>query len=306
MAGLVSLLAIALATKNLTVLWRKYFRLIGEMAAHLASSYRVPPIEQWRSAMGIFDDETEGAVRAGWKADLSPLPGSKRVGDDLDAKLRPPRMLDHDRFALNYGRGGGFTDKQWKGFDTAQIESAKRNDQAAARLRSAALAMETVPQGEKFDRKTRSTIKDFEWVMGAGAATVDNMNATADRYDIANTVLRDRSAHMATGYTREEYNKLRPSKEGYMMTPGSGTGVNVNLGHLLASDGEFRRWGVGHEPWHTKLLRLIDQRGANTERAYYNGDAPQRASFKELTKTGPSRSLTNPDHLTLFAQKYYK
>lgn len=197
----------------------------------------------------------------------------------------PYRFTDPDG---RLSRGTGWTDKQWKQFNSAQQSAAGSLEKAAGKITNA------MAEGGKTLQRAE---KAFERNFGAGTATPENMaKAAADMGSMA-SALGDTSsgAIPANAMTGQALAAAYPGVGADTLAgvPTAGPAqVLVNISHPGFRSPSTLAWGAGHETGHA-VLGYKDQR-MNGIPAYKFGTPQQQEIFKTLP--GHQR-LINPDHL---------
>ncbi len=188
------------------------------------------------------------------------------VGNDPVNKIDPTGM---------YGRGSGWSDKEWKKFDKIQQKAAGDMEKRAGKLEKEASKMEANGQVASGHRLAASNLR-------AGASSLRSNGSdgkVANLKTNAEAVADGRSAGVAAWVPKDNKSV-----------------VNVVLENKSAwgSTG-MSKWTIGHESLHSTGIELRDQRGSNGERAYKHASDNERDSFNELQ--GTFQSYINPDHL---------
>ena len=167
-----------------------------------------------------------------------------------------------------YGMGKGWTEEQWKKFNTAQLAAASRLEKASA----------------KMDAKV------FEKVFGKGSATPENMAKVQQTMQGMAAALRDDGTK---GYVANAFSdpKSRTLGTGTL----NGTKITINVGHPGFGVSGTLIQTVGHESGHN--LGLDHAPGANA--AYKYGTEAQREIYKNLPT---AERLNNPDNYMEFAR----
>ncbi len=188
------------------------------------------------------------------------------MGNDPVNKIDPTGM---------YGRGSGWSDKEWKKFDKIQQKAAGDMEKRAGKLEKEASKMEANGQVASGHRLAASNLR-------AGASSLRSNGSdgkVANLKTNAEAVADGRSAGVAAWVPKDNKSV-----------------VNVVLENKSAwgSTG-MSKWTIGHESLHSTGIELRDQRGSNGERAYKHASDNERDSFNELQ--GTFQSYINPDHL---------
>lgn len=184
----------------------------------------------------------------------------------------PLVMTDPDG---EYGRGTGFTDKEWERFNKSQQRAAERMAKTAQKLEDKAGKLET---------KGKS---------GAG-----QLLATATLLRAGAQVLRSDGSDgfMAYSVDQSNYVSLGGDPDGAAGAYTCEFDMVVNRDHPSLSPQQpgydYERI-LGHESLHSIGLR--DERGSNLARAYRRGRPEQRAAYREISRTW--KALVNPDHI---------
>jgi hypothetical protein len=173
-----------------------------------------------------------------------------------------------------YGRGDGWTDKQWKKFDKIQQKAASRMEKTASKMEAKAA---------KLDAK--------------GKSGGDSLRAKAGNLNAGAAALRSNGSDgkIASAVSSDTYQSMGGSATGAAFVKGNGPVMTVNIDNKDAwgSGGRMAGHSVGHESLHTAGLK--DQRGSKGAFAYKYGNEQQREAFRELKGT-PTGDV-NPDHL---------
>ena len=167
-----------------------------------------------------------------------------------------------------YGMGTGWTQEQWKKFNTAQQAAASKLEKASA----------------KMDAKV------FEKVSGKGSATPENMAKVQRTMQGMAAALRDDG-------TKGYFANARPQEQSSVMGWGATPGKTVWINTAHSSFGKIgaQSWNVGHESGHNMGLR----HGVGDNAAYKYGNPAQKEVYKNLP---PADRLLNPDHYMDFAR----
>jgi RHS repeat-associated protein len=173
-----------------------------------------------------------------------------------------------------YGRGSGFSDKEWKKYDEMQKIAAKHMDKRADKLMSKSLKQDI--KGKSDGDKLRAEARALR--AGAEALKSDGSDGK-----LANVV--DEAAYMAKGHDPDA---VASAEVGGKMMWLNRARIEVWSGNSMIA-----RWVVGHESLHTAGYR--DQRGLNGEKAYRRGREDQREAYQGMRNT--PQSAINPDHL---------
>jgi RHS repeat-associated protein len=187
------------------------------------------------------------------------------VGNEPVNKIDPTGM---------YGRGTGFSDKEWKNFDKMQQRTAAAMEKRADKMEAKAAKLDAKnKEGGDALRQQATSLRD-----GAAALRSDGTDGK-----LANVL--SQSDFMAQGFT----NDAAASAEV------GGTTMSLNRGRseVWTQNSMTTKWIIGHESLHTAGLR--DQRGFNNQTAYYWGFEPQKEAFQKMK--GTPEALINPDHL---------
>ena len=167
-----------------------------------------------------------------------------------------------------YGMGNGWTDEQWKKFDSAQQGAASRLERASV----------------KMDAKV------FEKVFGKGSATAENMAKVQHTMQGMAAALRDDGTK---GYVAN----ARPEPGSSVMGRGSEPGktIWINTAHSLFGKIGAQSWNVGHQSGHNMGLH----HGTGDNAACKYGNDAQKAAYENLS---PADRLRNPDNYMDFAR----
>jgi RHS repeat-associated protein len=173
-----------------------------------------------------------------------------------------------------YGRGSGFTDKEWKNFNKMQNQTATDMEQRAAKL----------------DQKA-----DKQEAKGKNGAGAMRQKATSLRGGAAALRSDGSDGKMANVVSQSAYTAMGGSAGGVARADVGGNSMWLNRGRIDSWGGNTKmgRWGVGHESLHT--YGLHDQKGFNNQTAYRWGFPDQRNAYNRMTNT--PQALINPDHL---------
>jgi RHS repeat-associated protein len=185
------------------------------------------------------------------------------VGND------PMNRVDPDG---TYGRGTGFTDKEWEKFDKAQDKAAAAMEKRAAKLEQKAAKLDA--KGKEGGEKLKARSANLR--EGAQALKSDGSDGK-----------------MANAVDAATYQSMGGSADGVAFVKGNGPIMTFNKGNS-AGAGKLR-WVVGHESLHTAGLN--DQRfgGPNGPIGYKFGSDVQKKAFQDMR--GTSQAEINPDHL---------
>lgn len=191
----------------------------------------------------------------------------------------------------NYGRGGGFTDDDWKRFNRAQQQQASRFEKAAEKL-SAALAT-----GGK---ALQNAAAKYERTFGKGTGTAENMAKTAGQLGNMAMALRDDGSkgYMATGLSGADFAAQGHGAGAMAYGAIGGTTMAVNLNHPYFGDFGVLGWAVGHESGHNFGLTHPAIGGVTP---YAMGFPDQRALFGRLPTIDPSAAMNNPDEVLMYS-----
>ncbi|MFZ1218881.1 MAG: RHS repeat-associated core domain-containing protein [Chthoniobacterales bacterium] len=167
-----------------------------------------------------------------------------------------------------YGMGTGWTDEQWKKFDTAQQAAAARIEKAAAKM----------------------DVKTFEKVFGKGSATPENMAKVQETMGKMVAALRDDGTN---GYKANAY-----TEKGRVMGRGDvgGKELKINVGHSSFGNHSALTWVAGHESGHNAGMGHGTVNGVT---AYKYGNEAEKDAYKNLPTAG---RLGNPDNYMDFSR----
>ena len=188
-----------------------------------------------------------------------------------------------------YGRGTGFSDKEWKKFNKSQQKAADKIGKAAGHLRSAAIKTRA---GDKLSRAEKKIVKKFKKSVD-GNATADQLDQVAGNLEDSATALRDDGS---LGYTANAETADQWSANGYSSSAAAravrgGQTVTVNLGH----SSRYSKHVLSHESLHN-VGGFGDQR-LGGHKAYKYGDREQRRALKKLPHQRPDLAIRNPDSI---------
>jgi RHS repeat-associated protein len=157
-----------------------------------------------------------------------------------------------------YGRGSGFTDKEWKNFNKMQNQTATDMEQRAAKL----------------DQKA-----DKQEAKGKNGAGAMRQKATSLRGGAAALRSDGSDGKMANVVSQSAYTAMGGSAGGVARADVGGNSMWLNRGRIDSWGGNTKmgRWGVGHESLHT--YGLHDQKGFNNQTAYRWGFPDQRNAY---------------------------
>lgn len=224
---------------------------------------------------------------------VDPVAGSATSGANFNrywyGNDNPYRFIDPDG---RLARGSGFTDKEWKRFDSAQQRAAGNLEKAAGKITR---ALET---GKGLKGVTRA----FERSFGKGSGTVENMAKVASDMGAMAGALRDTgpNAIPANGMTTSQINAAYGGNHVGTLAavPTSGPAqVIVNTSHADFGNAGRLSWAAGHETAHV-VLGYKDTL-FNGAKGYKYGSPDQRESFEDFPS---AQRLTNPDHIMDHAQ----
>jgi RHS repeat-associated protein len=170
------------------------------------------------------------------------------------------------------GRGSGWGDDEWKNFDARQQQAAKDMDKRATQLEK---------KGAKVGGERGQVMLDKADKLHKGAEVLRS-DGTKDGY-------------FADSVSRSEYmTKTMGSYQGAAKMVGKTLVVNKeNKVWHSTENSTQQQWIVGHESLHPFGAR--DLAGSSGARAYIDGNAAQRASFREFAGT-PNESVI-PDYI---------
>lgn len=192
--------------------------------------------------------------------------GSRRYANN-----NPYKYVDPDG---RYGRGTGWSDKDWNKFDRAQQQAAGQLEKAADRINQA------LGTGEGMKSVTRAFEKSF----GEGSATPENMAKVASTLSGMAGALRDNGSAGFVANVDRSLDTLGAAVRGTRE-------ILINPSNERFGSGSILKHAVGHESAHSVGMR--DQR-MNGVTAYKYGSMDQKRSFRELPS---DQRLINPDHL---------
>lgn len=175
----------------------------------------------------------------------------------------------------SYGRGSGFTDKEWRRFDKVQQKAASRMEKAANNLDKKAAG---------FDAKGKPGGESLRAAAGRLRAGAEALRSDGSDGKIANQV------DAAT------YKSMGGSETGAAFVKGNGPVMTVNKDNADAwnSGSRMAQWAVGHESLHTAGLH-DRPRTNDAPKANKYGEPPNREAYREMK--GTWEALINPDHL---------
>ncbi len=188
------------------------------------------------------------------------------VGNDPVNKTDPTGM---------YGKGDGWSDEQWKKFDSLQKKVAKDMDKRATKLDGKAAGWEAKGKDASGLRQDAANLR-----AGAGA-----LRSNGSDGKMAHALSKD--AYQAAGGSSNGAARVDPANRDTMQ---------VNAGNPVwstkANNTPQLQWIVGHESLHTAGMghALVDG-----VKAYYMGDDLEQDAFDSVTGTPDAHR--NPDHL---------
>ncbi len=225
----------------------------------------------------------------------SNLPRFLSVDPGFDVHLGAPQSWNLYAYVRNnpvnatdptgaYGRGTGFTDKQWEKFDAAQQEAADDAEGAAEDLEAAAEELENLEEGEEPSEQTQKTVKEFEKKTGESGNVAERMQSAAGNFRKSAEALRDDGSK---GYVANAVTS--PTAP-----------AAVTRGKVMTVNTASQRWYrdrphmVGHEALHSAGLK--DQ--------FFRNHVMYRESgfLKMFAKQRPDLAIKNPDSLLWFAE----
>jgi RHS repeat-associated protein len=196
-----------------------------------------------------------------------------------------------------FGRGTGFTDKQWAAFDKAQKAEAIKLHKAADKLMSA-LEKATAAGSDDLE----SAGKSFEKSFGKGTAKSDNVASTVGNLAAMAAALDDdgSNGYVANALTGPQAAALHLDPQTSLAAaPVNSKVMYANTSHPQFNNVALLSWAVGHESGHDIGL---EHGLVNGVIGYKFGDSDQREAFKAMPSVSPSEALHNPDTLIDFAR----
>ena len=174
-----------------------------------------------------------------------------------------------------YGRGSGWTDKDWKKFDTQQKQVAKDMRKTSSNLRDRS-------RSTRMPRE-RAQQKEMADSLDKGAATLENDGS--DGKTLANLVSADFMKNVGS------------TPDAAANTPRGSTVINVNKDHWSwkEDDSKFMRWTYGHESLHAGAKLRDEKWGPTGKVAYRFGTEGEQDAYRSMT--GTDQAARNPDHI---------
>lgn len=206
----------------------------------------------------------------------------------------PVNRIDPDG---RFGRGEGFSGREWYDFNRAQQMAAKRLGGAASQIRNAM----------KTGKGLGELKKTFEATFGEGSATAANMGKVASEFESMAAALQDDGSHgfvaNASGYStiNLKYNVAPTTLAG---VPRGSRSLIVNTDHPGFRIPATLQWAAGHESAHAALGvedQIVDVGGV-PQKAYKGGSPEQQQAFRDLPQQSPQGAMINPDTLMDYAQ----
>ncbi len=181
------------------------------------------------------------------------------VGND------PVNMVDPTGM---YGKGSGWSDEDWKKFDSAQKQAASDMSGRAASMREEASGMK-------------------EGATNSDGYSASELNSMADKLDAGAAALNDDGSG---GYIAN----AGPTSQGGAAEISDGVGGKIMLVDTSSAGFSDRTiWLVGHESLHS--AGLDDQVDMMGNKAYrHSGKRKQKNAFKYLMQ---NKRYLNPDHI---------
>ena len=190
----------------------------------------------------------------------------------------PINMIDPDG---KFGRGSGFTDKEWKEFNKAQTTAATKARKKAGKLRRNADKRDAKGKSGGSQRRARADALD---------GVADVLESDGSDGFIANGASGDAFHNRPGG-------RLPDNAAAFVSWKGGkpGNTVTVNTGHEDFGSGRNFQRILGHEAVHTRV-GFRDYRGPTGVIAYkHERGTKERRLFDSIT--GTPAALTNPDHI---------
>lgn len=215
-----------------------------------------------------------------------------RIGaDDAEAAAGGLVLLFIDPDG-RYGRGSGFSNKEWRDFNSAQRMAAAKLERAAALLDG---ALET---GRGMDTVTRAFEQSF------GDATPERMAEVSSTIKSMIGALRDDGSG---GFVAHMLNEAEMNQrfDGDSKNTAAGVPDNnrfellVNRDHPTLLSPENYSWVVGHESAHG--VGVVGHAQVGEHLAYRLGSVEQAEAFRILPTVNPSAAIRNPDSIMRFA-----
>ncbi len=183
----------------------------------------------------------------------------------------PVNMVDFDG---KYGRGAGFSDKEWKRFNKMQQNAAASMEKRAGKLEAKAAKLDAKgKEGGDAMRQQATSLRG-----GAAALRSDGSDGK-----MANVL--SQSDFTAKGFSNAA---VAAAEIG-----GKTMWLNRGRSEVWSGSSMMAKWVAGHESLHTAGLH--DQRGFNGQTAYRWGADPQKEAYEKMK--GTPQALINPDHL---------
>ena len=174
-----------------------------------------------------------------------------------------------------YGRGEGFTDKEWEKFSKLQEKAAAGLEKEVAKLEKKA---------DKLDTKGKEEASELRERAGYLSEAVEVLRSDGSDGFVANA------------FSQDDYLALDPrlSEGSAAFVRGSEKAVNINLGNAAwqGFQGKAALDTVAHEALHNGP-KLRDQ-AVNGVGAYFTGSVAERQAFRKLP---PHLQRINPDHI---------
>jgi len=185
----------------------------------------------------------------------------------------PYKFTDPDG---RYSRGSGWTNDQWRAFNSAQRAASGRLTRAANNLQK---AMDK--GGKTLERATAR----FEGVFGKGSATTENMTAVVGSLRSMAGLLNDSSPSASASAQDLVKSRGDEFKNAAMATPresGGSRQVIVNTAHSQFGNVAEMTISVAHESFHG-TTGLLDQVGPNGSQAYSGASAAELQAYNGLS-----------------------
>jgi hypothetical protein len=170
-----------------------------------------------------------------------------------------------------YGKGKGWSDKDWKKFDAAQKKAASDMSATASSIRKEASGLESGATSK--DGYSASELTSMANDLDAGAAALNDDGS---------------NGYFANAVSVDDIGGARAN------AVLGGQTVNIATDDKSFGNNYHTRWMAGHEALHNVGLDHPEYMG---HIPYRHGTKHQNRSYKNLGKHAPHKRYKNPDHV---------
>ena len=189
-----------------------------------------------------------------------------------------------------YGRGPGWSDKEWKKFDRAQRKAEEKARKAAEKLQR---AINELRSGKPLSRAARKTLKQFEHAVGVPADAARMGQVESNLRASAGALADDGSnGYFAHGMNSSQWASFGRSKDASAAGEVGGRNIFINLAHPSFGGGSTFEWAIGHESLHN--AGMSDQSFMGSK-VYQFGLNP--GLVRALALSNPGLAIQNPDNV---------